>query len=38
MQQDFTRTGSRCDVMLNVAGGRSWSECKRVLTVVVVAV
>jgi NADPH:quinone reductase-like Zn-dependent oxidoreductase len=30
-QEDFTRSGDRYDLMLDVAGGRSWSACKRVL-------
>ena len=30
--QDFTRTGRRHDLMFDVAGNRSWSECGRVLT------
>jgi NADPH:quinone reductase-like Zn-dependent oxidoreductase len=30
-QEDFTRSDRRFDLMLDVAGGRSWSECKRVL-------
>ncbi len=30
-QEDFTRSGLRFDLMLDNAGGRSWSECKRVL-------
>jgi NADPH:quinone reductase-like Zn-dependent oxidoreductase len=30
-REDFTRGGRRYDVMLDVAGSRSWSECKRVL-------
>jgi NADPH:quinone reductase-like Zn-dependent oxidoreductase len=38
--EDFTRRGERHDLLLDVAGSRSWSECKRVLepnaTVVVV--
>ena len=29
--EDFTRRGERYDVMLDVAGSHSWSECKRVL-------
>jgi NADPH:quinone reductase-like Zn-dependent oxidoreductase len=28
---DFTRTGRRYDLMLDIAGNRSWWECKRVL-------
>ena len=39
-QEDFTRSDRRYDLMLDIAGNRSWSECKRVLseraTVVVV--
>ena len=31
MKQDFTRTDQRYDLMLDIAGSRSWSECKRVL-------
>jgi NADPH:quinone reductase-like Zn-dependent oxidoreductase len=30
-RQDFTRSDVRYDLMLDVAGSRSWSECKRVL-------
>jgi NADPH:quinone reductase-like Zn-dependent oxidoreductase len=30
-RQDFTRGDERYDLLLDVAGGRSWSECKRVL-------
>jgi NADPH:quinone reductase-like Zn-dependent oxidoreductase len=30
-RDDFTRTGERYDLMLDVAGNRSWSECTRVL-------
>jgi NADPH:quinone reductase-like Zn-dependent oxidoreductase len=30
-QEDFTRSGERYDLMLDVAGNRSWSDCKRVL-------
>jgi NADPH:quinone reductase-like Zn-dependent oxidoreductase len=29
-KEDFTRNGKRYDVFLDIAGGRSWSECKRV--------
>ena len=29
--EDFTRSERRYDLMLDVAGGRSWSECRRVL-------
>jgi len=39
-QEDFTRSSERHDLMLDIAGSRSWSELKRVLepdaTVVVV--
>ena len=39
-REDFTRTGRRYELMLDVAGGRSWRACRRVLepdaTVVVV--
>lgn len=31
MQEDFTRSGQRYDLMLDIAGSRSWSDCKRVL-------
>ena len=31
-QEDFTVDGRRYDLMLDIAGNRSWSECKRVLT------
>jgi NADPH:quinone reductase-like Zn-dependent oxidoreductase len=30
-RDDFTRTDERYDVLLDVAGSRSWSECRRVL-------
>lgn len=30
-RQDFTRSGETFDVMLDIAGNHSWSECKRVL-------
>ncbi len=30
-REDFTRSDRRYDLMLDVAGGRSWSACKRVL-------
>jgi len=30
-QEDFTRSEQRYDLMLDVAGNRSWSDCKRVL-------
>jgi NADPH:quinone reductase-like Zn-dependent oxidoreductase len=29
--EDFTRSGERYDLLLDIAGSRSWSECKRVL-------
>lgn len=29
--EDFTRSGRRHDVILDVAGGKSWSQCRRVL-------
>ena len=31
-QEDFTRRDRRYDLMLDVAGNRSWSACRRVLT------
>ena len=31
-REDFTRGDRRYDLMLDVAGGRSWSACKRVLS------
>jgi NADPH:quinone reductase-like Zn-dependent oxidoreductase len=31
-QEDFTRSDRRYDLMLDVAGSRSWSACRRVLT------
>jgi len=31
-QEDFTRRIERYDLLLDVAGGRSWSDCTRVLT------
>lgn len=31
-QEDFTRSGRRYDLLLDVTGTRSWSEYKRVLT------
>jgi NADPH:quinone reductase-like Zn-dependent oxidoreductase len=31
-REDFTRTGERYDLLFDVAGSRSWSDCKRVLT------
>ncbi len=30
-QEDFTRSDRRYDLLLDVAGSRSWSECRRVL-------
>jgi NADPH:quinone reductase-like Zn-dependent oxidoreductase len=30
-QEDFTRGGQRYDLMLDIAGNRSWSDCRRVL-------
>jgi NADPH:quinone reductase-like Zn-dependent oxidoreductase len=30
-QDDFTRSEERYDVMIDVAGSKSWSECRRVL-------
>ena len=30
-REDFTRSERRYDLMLDIAGGRSWSECKRIL-------
>ena len=30
-KDDFTRSDNRYDLMLDVAGSRSWSECRRVL-------
>src|SRR2546422_1265197 len=39
-REDFTRGGATYDLMLDIAGNRSWSECQRVLaaTAIVVAV
>jgi NADPH:quinone reductase-like Zn-dependent oxidoreductase len=31
-RQDFTRSGERYDLFLDVAGSRSWWDCRRVLT------
>mgnify|MGYP000182662736 CR=1 FL=1 len=31
-REDFTRSGRRYDLMLDVAGSRSWRECTRVLS------
>jgi NADPH:quinone reductase-like Zn-dependent oxidoreductase len=30
-QEDFTRSGERYDVLLDIAGTKSWSACRRVL-------
>ncbi len=30
-RQDFTRTGRRCDLLVDIAGSRSFSACRRVL-------
>jgi NADPH:quinone reductase-like Zn-dependent oxidoreductase len=30
-QEDFTRSEQRYDLFIDIAGGRSWSECKRLL-------
>ena len=30
-REDFTASGRRYDLLLDVAGSRSWSDCKRVL-------
>lgn len=30
-KEDFTRSGNRYDLFLDVAGGRSWRECRRML-------
>ncbi|TMB88292.1 MAG: NAD(P)-dependent alcohol dehydrogenase [Chloroflexi bacterium] len=30
-REDFTRSGRRYDLLLDIAGSRSWSECTRVL-------
>jgi NADPH:quinone reductase-like Zn-dependent oxidoreductase len=30
-KEDFTQSDQRYDLMLDIAGSRSWSECKRVL-------
>ena len=29
--EDFTRTGQRYDLILDIAGSKSWSQCRRVL-------
>jgi NADPH:quinone reductase-like Zn-dependent oxidoreductase len=31
-KEDFTRNGRRHDLILDIAGNRSWSDCRRVLT------
>jgi NADPH:quinone reductase-like Zn-dependent oxidoreductase len=31
-REDFTRSDQRYDLMLDIAGSRSWSQCRRVLT------
>jgi NADPH:quinone reductase-like Zn-dependent oxidoreductase len=31
-EEDFTQSAHRYDLMLDVAGSRSWSDCKRVLS------
>lgn len=30
-REDFTRSGRRYDIILDVAGSKSWSQCRRVL-------
>jgi NADPH:quinone reductase-like Zn-dependent oxidoreductase len=30
-REDFTRSGRRYDLVLDIAGSRSWSECRRVM-------
>jgi len=30
-KEDFTRSGERYDLLIDIAGSRSWGECKRVL-------
>jgi NADPH:quinone reductase-like Zn-dependent oxidoreductase len=30
-REDFTRSGKRYDLLLDIAGSRSWPECRRVL-------
>jgi NADPH:quinone reductase-like Zn-dependent oxidoreductase len=32
IEEDFTRSGERYDLLFDIAGSRSWSECKRVLS------
>ena len=31
-REDFTRSGRRYDLLLDIAGSKSWSACRRVLT------
>jgi NADPH:quinone reductase-like Zn-dependent oxidoreductase len=31
-REDFTRSDARYDLMLDIAGNRSWKECKRILS------
>jgi NADPH:quinone reductase-like Zn-dependent oxidoreductase len=31
-REDFTRSGRRYDLLLDVAGSKSWSQCRRVLS------
>jgi NADPH:quinone reductase-like Zn-dependent oxidoreductase len=31
-EEDFTRSDERYDLLLDIAGGRSWSDCRRVLS------
>ena len=31
-RDDFTRSGQRYELILDVAGNRSWSDCKRAMT------
>ena len=30
-REDFTRTGERYDLILDIAGSKSWSECRRIM-------
>lgn len=30
-REDLTRSDQRCDLLLDIAGSRSWSDCRRVL-------
>lgn len=32
LREDFSQSGQRYDLMVNVSGGRPWAECRRVLT------